>query len=120
MTVRLNLLLLLAVIGTALLLVHTQYRSRQLFTELYRAQGEARRLETEFERLQVDKRAQATPLRVEKLAKEQLKMRTTTPAITLYVRGDGSVIPPVAPASAPTAAAPAARPGTTPARGATR
>ena len=30
-------------------------------------------------------RAQATPLRVEKLAKEKLQMRTATPAITQYV-----------------------------------
>jgi len=94
---RLNLFLLLAVIVTAMVLVHTQYRSRQLYTQLYRAQSEARTLETEFERLQVDKRAQATPLRIEKLAKEQLRMRTTTPAITQYVRADGTVIPGVAP-----------------------
>ena len=32
-----------------------------------------------------EKRAQATPLRVEKLARDQLQMRTTTPAITQYV-----------------------------------
>jgi len=92
---RLNLLLLIAVLATALLLVHTQYRSRQLFTEMERVNNEAHRLEVEFDRLQVEKRAQATPLRVEKLAKEQLKMATTTPAITLYVRQDGSVIPAV-------------------------
>ena len=57
------------------------------------------------ERLQVEKRAQATPLRVERLAKEQIKMRTTTPAMTLYVRPDGSVIPavPPAPPAAPAA-----------------
>ena len=106
---RLNLLLLIAVLGTALLLVHTQYRSRQLFTELERVNSEARRLEVEYERLQVDKRAQATPLRVEKLAKEQLKMRTTTPAITLYVRQDGSVIPAVVAPAAPASAGPPAR-----------
>ena len=64
--IRLNVLLLIAVIATALLLVHTQHRSRQLFTELYKEQGEARRLEADLDRLQVDKRAQATPLRVEK------------------------------------------------------
>ncbi len=97
MIARLNLLLLMLVIGTAMFLVHTQYQSRQLYTQLYRAQGEARQLETEFERLQVEKRAQATPLRIERLAKEQIKMRTTTPAITHYVRADGSVIPAVAP-----------------------
>ncbi|MBP6650956.1 MAG: cell division protein FtsL, partial [Xylophilus sp.] len=51
------------------------------------------------ERLQVEKRAQATPLRVEKLAKEQLKMRTTTPAITQYVTYRADT--PAAKASAP-------------------
>jgi cell division protein FtsL len=98
---RLNLLLLLSVLATALLLVHTQYRSRQLFTEMERVNNESHRLEVEYERLQVEKRAQATPLRVEKLAKEQLKMTTTTPAITLYVRQDGSVIPAVVSAAPP-------------------
>jgi len=104
---RLNVLLLLAVLATALLLVHTQYSSRLLYTELDRANTEARRLEVDGERLQVDKRAQATPLRVEKLAKEQLKMRTTTPAITQYVRADGTVIPAVV-APLPAASAPRA------------
>ncbi len=106
---RLNLLLLLAVVASALYLVHTQYQSRRLYTELDRAQQEARRLELDRDRLQVEKRAQATPLRVEKLAKEQLQMRTTTPAITQYVRPDGSVIPAVV---APPPAPPEAKPGT--------
>jgi cell division protein FtsL len=105
---RLNLLLLLAVVASALFLVHTQYQSRQLYTELHRAQQEARRLELDHDRLQVEKRAQATPLRVEKLAKEQLQMRTTTPAITQYVRPDGTVIPAVV---APPPAPPQPRPG---------
>lgn len=99
---RLNLLLLIAVLGSAIWLVHTQYLSRQLFTELHEVELETRRLELEQDRLQVDERAQATPLRVEKIAKEQLKMRVATPAITQYVRQDGTVIPAVASASAPT------------------
>jgi cell division protein FtsL len=33
----------------------------------------------------VEKRSQVTPLRLEKLAKERLQMRTVTPAITNYV-----------------------------------
>ena len=82
---RLNLMLLLAVLVSALYLVHTQYQSRRLFTELDRAVAEARRLDTEHQRLQVEKRAQATPLRVEKLARAQLHMRAATPAITQYV-----------------------------------
>lgn len=97
MLTRLNLLLLIAVIGSALYLVHIEYTARQLYTAMHRAEQETRRIELDFERLQLEKRAQATPLRVEKLAREQLKMRTATPAITQYVRPDGSVIPAVAP-----------------------
>ena len=83
--IRLNIVLLLAVIASALYLVRTQYESRRLYAELDRARSEARRLDTEHERLQVEKRAQATPARVERLAREQLQMRGATPAITQYV-----------------------------------
>jgi cell division protein FtsL len=89
---RLNLLLLLAVLASALYLVRTQYESRRLYVELEKAITRNRMLEAENERLQVEKRAQATPLRVEKLAKDKLQMRTTTPAITQYVsQKDGTV-----------------------------
>ena len=82
---RLNLVLLLAVLFSALYLVQVQYQSRRLYTEIERAQGEARKLEIDHERLQAEKRAQATPLRVERLAKDQLQMRPASPAITQYV-----------------------------------
>lgn len=82
---RLNLVLLLAVLASALYLVNVQYESRRLFSDLDKSRSEARRLEADNERLQVEKRAQATPLRVERLAKEQLQMRAATPAITHYV-----------------------------------
>ena len=82
---RLNIVLLLAVVASAMYLVAVQYDSRRLFTELDRTNNEARRLETEHERLQVEKRAQATPARVEKLAREKLQMRQVSPAITAYV-----------------------------------
>ena len=101
--IRLNLVLLLAVLASALYLVSVQYESRQLFSELDRARAQARRLETDRERLQLEMRAQATPLRVERLAKEQLQMRSVTPAITHYVTyGAASSAPAVAvdPASA--------------------
>jgi len=82
--------------------VHTQYQSRRLYTELDRALAQARQLETEHQRLQVEKRAQATPLRVERLARDKLHMRTATPAITHYVTADGK--PVAAPLAAPAAA----------------
>lgn len=83
---RLSIVLLLAVLASALYLVHVQYESRRLFTEMELARNEAHRLDVERGRLQVEKRAQATPLRVEKLAQEKLDMRPATPAITQYVR----------------------------------
>jgi cell division protein FtsL len=82
---RLNLMLLLAVLASSLYLVNVQYESRRLFSDLDKARSQAHQLEADNERLQVEKRAQSTPLRVERLAKEQLQMRSTTPAITHYV-----------------------------------
>ncbi len=92
--IRLNLVLLLAVMASALYLVNVQYESRRLFTAMERANAEGRRLETERDRLQVERRAQATPQRVEKLAREKLQMRPATPAITHYVAySDASAAP---------------------------
>ena len=82
---RLNLVLLLGVVLSGLYLVNVQYESRRLYSELDRAQAQAHRLAAENERLQVEKRAQATSARVERLAKSELQMRAATPAITTYV-----------------------------------
>ena len=87
---RLNIVLLIGVLASALFLVRTQYESRRLFAEIDKLGSDARKLELEHERLEVEKRAQATPLRVEKLAKEQLQMRSASPAITQYVRAHAS------------------------------
>ena len=92
---RFSLVMFIAVLLSALYLVRTQYESRSLTTELDRATNEARRLEIENDRLDVERRAQATPVRVEKLAREQLHMRTITPAITQY-----ATVPGGAPAAA--------------------
>ena len=97
---RLAIVLLAALMMSAIYLVRVQYDSRRLFTELDRAVAEARRLETERGRLEVEKRAAATSLRVETLAKDKLAMRTVTPAVTEYVTS-ASAAPTVA--SAPQA-----------------
>ena len=104
--IRLNLVLLLAVLVSALHLVGVQYESRRLFSDLDKARSEARKLMADNERLQVEKRAQATPLRVERLAKEQLQMRTVTPAITHYVSYRGASSATVDATDAPTGRAP--------------
>ena len=97
---RLSIVLLAALMVSAIYLVRVQYDSRRLFTELDRAVAEAHRLETEHGRLEVEKRAAATSLRVETLAKDKLAMRTVTPAVTEYVTSASAVS---AAASAPQA-----------------
>jgi cell division protein FtsL len=82
---RLNLLLLAALLASCVFLVRVSYDARRLFTELDRARSEERQLESDYERLKAEKQAQATPSRVEAVARAQLGMRTATPAVTNYV-----------------------------------
>lgn len=75
---RLHLALVAALLVSSLFLVQTSYESRRLFAELDRTRNELTRLEAE-------RQAQATHLRVEKVAREKLGMRTVTPAVTHVV-----------------------------------
>lgn len=84
---RMHLGLILAILATAFYLVHTQYESRRLYSEVDRAQAQSRRLAAENEQLEVLKRAQATPARVQQLARQRLDMQAVTPGITQYVTG---------------------------------
>jgi cell division protein FtsL len=81
---RINFLLLVSVLATMLYIVKIQYESRQIFVAIEKATVEVRKLELEHASLQVESRAQATPLIIEKLAKEKLQMRSATPAVTQY------------------------------------
>ena len=82
---RLNVILLIALIFSAIYLVRVSHESRRLFADLDKARNEERVLASEFERLKSDKQSQATPLRVEKTARDKLAMRSATPAVTQYV-----------------------------------
>ena len=82
---RLNVLLLVALLASSLYLVHVSYESRRLFAALDKAQSEERALDTDSERLKTELRSQATPLRVERTARDRLAMRSATPAVTHYI-----------------------------------
>jgi len=92
---RTNVFLLVALIVSSIYLVRVSYESRRLFAALDKAQGEERALEHDSERLKTELRSQATPLRVERTARDRLSMRTATPAVTQYVE-----LPAAPPASA--------------------
>lgn len=87
---RLNIMLLLALIASSLYLVHVSYEARRHFTLLDKANGQAHQLDTEFERLKTEQQSQATPLRVEKTAREKLLMRSASPNVTHYVSRSAS------------------------------
>ncbi len=82
---RLNVILLLALLVSSGYLVRVSYDGRRLYGELDRARNEQHRLEVEHERLSAERQTQATPLRVERTARDRLAMRSATPAITQYV-----------------------------------
>ena len=88
--IRLSMVLLALVVASAMVLVHSQYETRRLFVEHEKALKEAARLDTDLERLTVERRAQATPLRVEQIARQQLQMRNPPPGITQYVTATGA------------------------------
>lgn len=78
---KLNLLLIAAVLVSGIVLVHSAYESRRLFTELDRAKAEGARLAADAERLKAERHAQATNLRVEQVARERLGMKVISPAV---------------------------------------
>lgn len=82
---RLNIMLLLAVVASALYLVQVSYESRRQFVQLERERIQTQQLEQEAEKLRLQLRAQATHLRVDLIAREKLKMSVATPAVTQYL-----------------------------------
>ena len=82
---RLAGLLLGLLVLSSLYLVRVSYEERRLYRELDKAQEEARRLGAEHGRLTAQAQAQATPLRVERVAREKFDMRMATPSVTAYV-----------------------------------
>jgi len=82
---RVNLVLLVIVVLCALSLVTSRHQARRLFVELERAQAEQRGYETEYGQLQLEQSTWGMPARVEKVAREQLRMQLPTQARTEVV-----------------------------------
>jgi len=82
---KLDVLLLALLLASSLLAVNNAYESRRVFSELDRARQVQAQLDAEFKRLDAERQAQGTHLLVEKAAREKLKMRTASPAVTAYV-----------------------------------
>jgi cell division protein FtsL len=86
--VKVNLLLLAVLVGCALSLVTSRHQARKLFVELEREQALARGYEVEYGQLQLEQSTWSMPARVEKIAREQLRLQPPDAArIQLLDRG---------------------------------
>jgi cell division protein FtsL len=85
--VKLNLVLLAVTVACALSLVTSRHQARKLFVELERAQAQSRAYETEYDQLQLEQSTWAAPARVERLAREQLKMQLPGPGRIQVIEG---------------------------------
>jgi cell division protein FtsL len=85
MLMRLNIVLVVAILATSLYLIRTAHDARRLYADIDRARNQQRQLDIELKHLEAERHAQATNLRVEKVARDRLAMRPATPAVTHYV-----------------------------------
>lgn len=85
---KLGAVLLVLLLGSSLIAVDNAYESRRVFSELDRARQQQAQLDAEFKRLDAQRQAQGTHLLVERAAREKLRMRTASPAVTAYVQDD--------------------------------
>ena len=85
MSAGVNLILSAVLVGAGLYLVHLSYEARQLTAAIDRSGAEAQRLGQEYQRLDAERQAQATHQRVERIAREQLGMRSPTPGVMIVV-----------------------------------
>ena len=83
---RLNLLLLLAVVLCAMAVVTSQHHARKLFPALEAEQDKARQLDIEYGQLQIEMSTWATHPRLEKIARERLRMVMPAPVAAKGVR----------------------------------
>ena len=72
---RLNVVLLVALVVCALSLVTSRHQSRKLFVDLEREQALTRNYDIEYGQLQIEQSTWAMPARIEKIAREQLRMQ---------------------------------------------
>ena len=72
---RLNLILFFALIFSALGLVNSQHKARNLYIELERASQTAKQTEQEYGQLQLEQSTWAMHSRIEQIASQQMQMQ---------------------------------------------
>jgi cell division protein FtsL len=82
---RLNIFLLIVVMGCALSVVDATNQQREIFIQLQRAQAEERQLQQDYSQLQYQQSALSKTSRIEEMATDDLKMRPVGAGRTQYL-----------------------------------
>ena len=90
---RVNVILLLVLIGCALSVVTSQHQARNLFMALQAEQEQARRLDNEWRELQIEAQTLGNGKRIEQKASRELGMRLPDAKKTAIVVLEGSAGP---------------------------
>ena len=86
--VRVNAILLVFIIVSALSVITSQHHARKLFNDLESEQNAGKKLDEEFTQLQLEQSTWATNKRVESVAARQLGMRLPDTSNTVIVTLD--------------------------------
>lgn len=73
--IRVNLILLLLVVASAIGTVTSNHRARKMFAEIEHGQSRMRDLEIEWGQLQLEQSTLASHARIEKIARDKLHMK---------------------------------------------
>jgi len=82
---RVCILVAMVLMISALSLVTARYQARQLYDQLDRYKERSHVLEIEWRRLQLDRAAESNNAKVDRLAREELKMTAIVPDRTVFV-----------------------------------
>lgn len=82
---RVCFLVAMVLMFSALSLVTARYQARQLYDQLDRYKAKSHELEIDWRRLQLDRAAESSNAKVDRLAREELKMTGIVPDRTVYV-----------------------------------
>ncbi|MBR7747283.1 cell division protein FtsL [Undibacterium baiyunense] len=88
MSTRLNILLGLLLVISALSLINSQYQARRLFIEIERAQTLSQQYEVEWTQLKLDQSTFGKHARIEAVASKELEMSHVTPDRTQYLTAE--------------------------------
>ncbi len=84
---RINIVLAVMLMLSALSLVTARYQGRQLFMQNEQLKSQGRELDIDWRRLQIERAELSRNARVDQLARDILKMVPIVPERTIYIQG---------------------------------